>query len=117
MQGFAKFVRDHFVAGIFLVILVSALLYKPIRDSSPVVRRSLSDGRIVAMVDSGPNRWGRMRPAFRYQIELIENGKIIYLNDFHLREINSMVLIETTVRNNGHTTFNIALSFANRNPE
>jgi hypothetical protein len=107
VQRFGKFVHDYFAAGILLAVLIPAILYKPIRDSSPVAHITEVEGRIVTIIDNGPNRWGQKAPQFRYQIVLTENGEVIFVRDPYLRRVGSIVLIENVIRRNGYETSRI----------
>jgi hypothetical protein len=114
VQRFGKFIHDHFAAGILLAVLMPAILYKPIRDSSPVAHITSAEGRIVTIIDNGPNRWGQRSPQFRYQIVLIESGKVIYVRDPYLRHVGGIVLVENIIRRNGHETSRIISSAADQ---
>lgn len=100
------FIRDHFWAGVIIVVILAALLYRPIAQSSPVVERMQFEGTVAAITNAGESWLGR-QPRYGYQITPADGGEPVIVRVPSLHRIGDHVTVERIERRNGNITHQI----------
>lgn len=101
-MSLVRFLRSYFWAILLAAVLLSALLYKPIVQSSPVARWDDFSGDVVHR--SVPdNRWGRP-PTYIYQIAPEGDRQALKISAPSFHQVGDTVKVRETIHRNGYRT-------------